>query len=484
MTLRKLIGLGAFALGAWCATAADAEAEAYDIGSDLADEAFWTSDPVLFVKRHEAQGFQFTSADRAGADTRLDGAVTFHGLPVYETKVAFGEAGGVARVELLLYTTAGTEHIETLTAEDGKRLRRRARKEAPPLTRDAFTQLVKDARGHLTAEGAKAPPIEKERAPKPGTVQKAQTWPKTKLPTMAKLTWSYAQQGSKAATFEAGFVRLAVDGPERLAAGGKAGGKSGGAAAAKGAKKIVDNVIRDPRGDVFIDGVPMVDQGQKGYCSAAASERVLRYYGVDVDEHEIAQAAGTSAEAGTTTRGMKDSVQAIGKKYKLATVVTYGDFEKPVRERIDGLVKEVENYNKAAKKLRKKEITEDVYVKRSGNMVMYSPAAVDKAMDPEVLREMKVNGAQRSKFTRFLKDVHDQVNKGIPLFWGVTLGTYPEPDIPQARGGHMRLIIGYNDKKKEILYTDTWGAGHELKRMPAEWAWTISHCLMYMKPLR
>ena len=228
----------------------------------------------------------------------------------------------------------------------------------------------------------------------------------------------------------------------------------------------------------------MVDQGQKGYCAVAASERVLRYYGVDVDEHEIAQAAGTSAEGGTSTRGMKDSVQAIGRKYKLATVVTYGDFEKPAGERIAGLVKEVANYNKAAKKLKKKEIAEDVYIRREGNTIYYSYRDADAAMDPEVLRDMKVNGAQRSKFTRFMKDVRDQVNKGIPLFWGVTLGTYPEPESTQSRGGHIRLIIGYNDRKKEILYTDTWGAGHELKRMPAEWAWTISHCLLYMKPLR
>ena len=105
-------------------------------------------------------------------------------------------------------------------------------------------------------------------------------------------------------------------------------------------------------------------------------------------------------------------------------------------------------------------------------------------MDPEVLRDMKANGPQKSKFVKFLKDIHQQVDKGIPLFWGVTLGTYPEPEIPQSKGGHMRLIIGYNDKKREILYTDSWGAGHELKRMPADWAWTISHCLMYMKPLR
>lgn len=474
--MRKGILLAALAAAGAALAAPDA---AYDIGVDLAEEAFWKSDPVLFVKRHEGQGFQFTSGSRDGADTRLDGAVVYHGIPVYETKVAFGEAGGIARVELMLFATAGTEREVVVETPDGHRLRRRVRTDKT-ITRDEFVQMMKDVRARLTPAGAKPPPMESERVAKQGVVQKSQTWPKTAIPTVARLTWNYAQEGKRKDTFEPGFVRLAVDGPERLASGGR----RTEAGAAKGAKKIADNVVRDPRGDVFIDNVPMVDQGQKGYCAVAASERVLRYYGVDVDEHEIAQAAGTSAEGGTSTRGMKDSVQAIGRKYKLATVVTYGDFEKPAGERIAGLVKEVANYNKAAKKLKKKEIAEDVYIRREGNTIYYSYRDADAAMDPEVLRDMKVNGAQRSKFTRFMKDVRDQVNKGIPLFWGVTLGTYPEPESPQSRGGHIRLIIGYNDRKKEILYTDTWGAGHELKRMPAEWAWTISHCLLYMKPLR
>ncbi len=477
--MRKTILLFALAVAGVALAGDDA---AYDIGKAFEDTLFWKSDPVLFVKRHEKQGFQFTSGSREGADTRLDGAVVYHGIPVYETKISFGEAGGIARVELMLFTTAGTEDVQIIDTEDGHKLRRRVRKEKT-VTREAFVQMLKDVRAQLTPEGRKNPEMENERVSKPNVVQKSQEWPKTEIPTVAKLTWNYSQKGRAKDTFEPGFVRLAVDGPERLAADRKSSAV-GAAHAAKGAKKIVENVIRDPRGDVFIDNVPMVDQGQKGYCAVAASERVLRYYGVDVDEHEIAQAAGTSAEEGTSTRGMKDSVQAIGRKYKLGTVVSYGDFEKPVHERIEGLVKEVANYNKAAKKLKRKEITEDVYISHRGNTTIYSPAAADAAMDPEVLRDMKVNGAQKSKFTRFMKDVHTQIDKGIPLFWGVTLGTYPEPDIPQARGGHMRLIIGYNDKKKEILYSDTWGAGHELKRMPAEWAWTISHCLMYMKPLR
>ncbi len=469
---------GIAAVFAVCACLAAAAGGAYDIGKEMEAEGFWKSDPVLFVKRHQDQGFKFTSGDRGSADTRLDGAVTYHGIPVYESKVVFAEdSSGITRVELVLFSPAGTEVRENVDSRRYRLVRR-----DKDISYKEFVQLMRDVRAKLTAEGAKNPQMKTERTKAP-VVQKSQTWPRTDIPTETTLTWNYSQEGRKTDTFKAGFVRLAVDGPARLAAGGK---KSpvGGAGAAKGAKKIVDNVIRDPRGDVFIDNVPMVDQGQKGYCAAAASERVLRYYGVDVDEHEIAQAAGTTAEGGTSTLGMKNSVQAIGRRYKLGTVVTYGDFEKPVAERIEGIVKEVANYNKAAKKLKKKGIAEDVYVTRSGTTTYYDPAAADAAMDPEVLKYMKTEGPQRSKFTKFLKDVHDQVNKGIPLIWGVVLGTYPEPEIPQSSGGHMRLIIGYNDKRKEILYTDSWGAGHELKRMPAEWAWTISHCVMYLKPLR
>ena len=481
--MRRNMLAAALAAITLCGMGADGADKHYDIGPDLESEGFWKSDPVLFVKRHEDQGFRFTSGARESADTRLDGAVTYHGLPVYETKVSFGEFGGIARVELLLFATAGTEAIETIRVSGGE-LRRHVRKEKT-ITREEFAALVKRVREKLTPAGGKPPQAESEKTSKPGVVQKSQTWPKTDIPTVATLTWNFTQEGRKVQTFEAGFVRLAVNGPERLSAdGGKKSTAIGSANAAKGAKKITDNVVRDPRGDVFIDNVPMVDQGQKGYCSVATSERVLRYYGVEVDEHEIAQAAGTTAEGGTSTLEMKNSVQSIGRRYKLGTVVTYGDFEKPVGERIMSIVKEVANYNKAAKKLKKPEIADDVYITHHGNVTTYSPAAADAAMDPEVLREMKVNGPQKSKFTKFMKDIHQQVDKGIPLFWGLTLGIYPEADIPQARGGHMRLIIGYNDKKGEILYTDTWGKGHELKRMPSDWAFTASHCLMYMKPLR
>ena len=454
----------------------------YEIGEDMQEESFWTSDPVLFVQRHKDAGFEFTSDQRDGADSRIDGGVECFGIPVYESRISFAPKGGIERVELMLYARGGTETTRVFMGADGQMFRRRERIDRD-MSREEFGLALDTVRKRLTAPGAKAPQINKESAKV--ARQGSQTWPKTAVPSQATLTWNYVQDGKSAASFRPGFIRLSVDGPARLAVAlsGRGVKKQ---AAAKGAKKIVDNVIDESkgRGDVFIDNVPMVDQGQKGYCAVAAAERVMRYYGLDIDEHQLAEAAGTTVEGGTSSLAMKNSIEAMGRRFRLGTVVCYGDFDKGNDARIAGLVDEVRVYNKAAKKLKKPAIEDSAYISHMGAMTYFDPGAVDRAMDPEVLKEMKVNGAQKSKFKKFKKDVHDQVQKGIPLIWSVKLGIYPEPGIPQNAGYHMRLIIGYNDKKDEILYSDTWGAGHELKRMPAEWAWTITRCLMYMKPLR
>ena len=433
----RLAAAGVLAVGLACRTAS---AAAYEIGEEMASAAFWEADPVLFVQRHVANGFQFTSDDRALADSRLDGGVTCYGLPVFESRVAFGSEGGVEQVELMLFATAGTETVREVVGADGQRFRQRVRLDKT-VTKAEFGEILKTVRGGLTAKGAKVPPSAAERTADASVHQAHQTWPRTAVPTQAALTWNYSQEGRKANTFRPGFVRLTVDGPKRLAASGRRTGAA--RAEAKGAKKIADNVIRDPRGDVFIDNVPMVDQGQKGYCSVSTAERVLRYYGLEIDEHELAQAANTTAEGGTSTLAMKESVKAIGGKYRLGTVVCYGDFEKTTEERIAGLNDEVRAYNKAAKKLKKPAIAESVYVHAEGNVIYYDPAAADAAMDAEVLKEMKVNGMQKSRYSRFMKDVREQVDKGIPLFWGVMLGIYPEPGVQQAGGAYFQFVPAY-----------------------------------------
>ena len=48
----------------------------------------------------------------------------------------------------------------------------------------------------------------------------------------------------------------------------------------------------------------------------------------------------------------------------------------------------------------------------------------------------------------------------------------------------MRLIIGYNTKTNELLFSDSWGAGHEKKRMPLDDAWSITTGLVTIEPLQ
>ena len=457
--------------------AAAATKEVWSIDQDLSKAEFWEADPMLLMSERAKLGFQFTSAEKRTADCREAGAVKCFGFEVYETVLKFGEVSGVEAVELSFYNQGGVERTVE-TEIEGKKWQKRVR-EDKELSREQFMKIGAEVSAALTAPGAKAPKATDGAMRTATMTVKEKEWKKPTIGGNAKLSWSYKQKGNNLASFKPGYIKLVITHPS--VAGIRAPTRTA-APQAKGAKKIVENILKDSRG-TFLDNIPMVDQGMKGYCAAATSERVLKYYGIEVDEHEIAQAAGTSAENGTSTLAMKDAVTKIGQRYRLGTVVAYGDFEQSSEARIAGLNQEVENYNKAAKKLKAKPITGDRYIKQEGATTYYDIAAVDKAMEPRVLVEMKTKGAQASRYKKFLKSVHEQIDKGIPLFWGVKLGVAPETGIPQTMGYHMRLIIGYNDKKNEIINSDSWGAGHEFKKMRADWAWTITRSLLYLKPL-
>ena len=99
-------------------------------------------------------------------------------------------------------------------------------------------------------------------------------------------------------------------------------------------------------------------------------------------------------------------------------------------------------------------------------------------MKPDPLRQANLSDTVGR--SRFKSDVQRFIDAGVPLVWGVTVGLVPEKEIEfsrvQSRGrskqkeerileGHLRLIIGYNATTGGILYSDTWDAGHEEKRM-------------------
>jgi hypothetical protein len=46
----------------------------------------------------------------------------------------------------------------------------------------------------------------------------------------------------------------------------------------------------------------------------------------------------------------------------------------------------------------------------------------------------------------------------------------------------MRLIVGYNTPRGEILFSDSWGAGHEGKLMSLADAWAITSDVIVIEP--
>lgn len=238
---------------------------------------------------------------------------------------------------------------------------------------------------------------------------------------------------------------------------------TGGAATVKRAD-LAKSVVRDANGDVYIPNIPMVDQGDKGYCAVATAARVFNYYGVPADQHEMAQVAGSEAGRGTSTDEMEDAMKKISGKYK-TRFQSQLELDYSSRKYQSFMRK----YNSAAKKLGKKILDTD-------NFIYFI-----EGLDSDVLREVNGKGPT---FDKFMNIVRSNIDKGVPVMWALQLGKYPENGerARQAGGGHMRLIIGYNADKSEIIFSDSWGAGHEMKRMAAPDASAATMGLYLLQP--
>jgi hypothetical protein len=187
-------------------------------------------------------------------------------------------------------------------------------------------------------------------------------------------------------------------------------------------------VKRNPQGDLWIDGIPMVDQGPKGYCVVASAQRLFEYYGISCDQHQLAQLAGSQAQGGTSSLEMMKALQSI-----------------------DGYFK----------------------TQFKALMLLYTDRSLHEPRSQKAVDERD-----------FQKVILEYVQKGVPLLWGLELGKYPEepPLNMQNGGGHMRLIIGCNPKTNQLIFTDSWGPGHEMKRMKMSDAYRATHGIFAMQP--
>ena len=304
------------------------------------------------------------------------------------------------------------------------------------LDKSTFDEVVKlsmDAISDILEEQPKVRKIDKKDA---GVKPRAWVWQNDHCSVLLE---AHATGAGKRYSSE--FIRLTIVQVESEL-------ERGGADDAARRADLKQNVRKDKEGSVWIDGVPMVDQGEKGYCVPAAIARVFAYYNMDgVDQHALAAICKSSGVEGTTIESMNKALSSIASRFHVG-VSSWRWFN----------MKDFEKY---------------VQKKRLAPEELFNPKA-------RLLYASEKQAAVR----KGLKDIRKYIDAGIPVVWGVMLGLFPEDGLPQAAGGHMRLIIGYNEPLQMIIYTDSWGAGHELKAMPVSQAYAISAVLYVLRPLR
>jgi hypothetical protein len=403
----------------------------------IASPELWQTPRADFVQQHQDLGFYWLSAARNRAETHSKG-VTLFSKPVCEVDAEFaGEK--LSGLTISIYNRGDAGDI---TRSDMNALMAYNVAQVSALTKVPYTY-----QGQEASDAVKAFAFE---------------WPTPVSHFL--LEYSFTKEvKTRNIPFRAEFVRLHVTPAEKP--------KSflAEALASASPEAVFDgpsHVKKDASGDVRIDAVPMVDQGEKGYCVVATAERVMRYYGVPVDENELAELANSSASAGTSNDAMFDSLKKLSQRLRVKI--------RPI-ERLDvrQILDLISEYNRKARREHAPEIPDQ------GPML--NVQRIYTAMKPDLLKEARTHN--KAEVDRFQQIVQDHIDQGIPVLWSVMLGIMPEEKAPKGIGGHMRLIIGYNSGTNEILYSDSWGPGHELKRMPADNAWTMTMAMDSIEPI-
>lgn len=399
----------------------------------------WASpDGQLFFK------FFGEGRDRAvwlgGNRDRHDLDVRALGLPVYEAQAGFRQDGGLASLELVLFSRGDV--VQAGGAGD-------AAVEAAVHDEKAFRALCTRVNGQLEEALGKAAQHRTQR-PVKNHEQRLFRWvsPQGAVVLSVGLT-------EERGTFRGEYIRVKVL-PAAPSGGGPAAGVRAGPVPVAGrdparitARKgsLADHVVREEGGAVYVGDIPMVDQGDKGYCVVATLERLIRYYGGEVSQHELAQLLNTKDGGGTRIGLGRFVSDDICRKFHFKREKV--KVERPPAEKV------LKRYNAAAAQ----KIAVGKHAK--GEEIWTALAEADAET---LAASVKVFPECRD----FMQTVRRWTEKGIPLVWSVP--------------GHIRLLIGCDEAAGDVFYSDSWGAGHERKRMPVAKALMITEACFAVHP--
>lgn len=168
------------------------------------------------------------------------------------------------------------------------------------------------------------------------------------------------------------------------------------------------NVVKRENGDVFIDNIPMVDQGPKGYCVVATMERNLIYFGIkNVSQHQLADAAKTGRGGGTYIADLLVAMRKFSREYGFDVVSFKGLSIKTISKYID-----------------------------KGVPVLWSMYHNDS-----YFYVVKKSRTERERFENL-------------KMW---LRSLRRHRVRSRGAAHVCLIIGYNKETDEIAVSNSWG---------------------------
>ncbi|MGJ8696363.1 MAG: hypothetical protein ACSHYF_08585 [Verrucomicrobiaceae bacterium] len=196
--------------------------------------------------------------------------------------------------------------------------------------------------------------------------------------------------------------------------------------------RLKNNVVQKDNGDVYVDNIPMVDQGPKGYCAPATFERAMRHAGVEADMYLLATLA-TSPGGGTYT----------GKLYDEVAFTT--------RSKGGRTAREIDLPSLEPKKLKK-------YIDK-GVPVLWQMCSL-----PLYNSTANMRTKVRTKITdwsKYASEISAQAEANIP-------------NLQDKGNYHICMIIGYNELTNEIAVSDSWGRHYGIRWIHVDEAEAVS----------
>jgi hypothetical protein len=421
------------------------------------DQSIWEIEGLQFQNEHLPFGFQWVSSLERST-VRSDHHLSFFGFTVLESIARFREspdANKLKGISLLLYASSSGE--ENFSKEDFQKFREKIENSMNTWT-------------GMKARDATVVTLDPDL--------KRKSW--FKFPLRVNLDWSATEIPIEAdngdapnrTEFQAQLLRITFspyNGKDPLEDLARIDPNLSKTAIIK-LKDLQERIQKETNGDVYLKGVPMVNQGSGEYCVVASMERLLRYYGFDIDQYEMTGFVH-SRDYGTSSEDMFTALKKMGERFSLSV----NDLQ---NFKLEDFLAEIKEYNSLAQQKKAKEIE----IPKSGLII---PTEIYEEMDLNLLRE--VYRKRIPEKNKFGENIATTINRGAPVLWSVLLGFLENEDSRelQDKGGHLRLIIGYNfkdPKKPEIIYTDSWGAGHEHKRMSLDDAFFITRGVYTVVP--